>query len=118
MNLYVLAGASKGNRKVPKYLPSAVAARKRLLDQVAELEIEYADARTSTGLVQTGGGGHKFAEVYQFAYNQAFTQCVEQLEQLQKHTKAICGEEGFDPIDETESDKTKQNKTPEFNGTV
>ena len=38
MNLYVLAGALRGDRKVPRYLPSAAAARKRLLTHMAEIE--------------------------------------------------------------------------------
>jgi hypothetical protein len=100
MNLYVLAGALRGNRKVPRYLPSAAAARKRLLDRMAEVEIEHASARGNVTPVPKKGVGRKFAEVYQFAYSQALTQCVEQLEQLQKYTKAVCGEVGFDPVND------------------
>jgi hypothetical protein len=104
MNLYVLAGALRGNRKVPKYLPSAAAARKRLLDRMAELEVELANERSLTTPVPKRGIGRKFAEVYQFAYSQALTQCVEQLVQLQKYTKAICGEVGFDPVNDGDSE--------------
>lgn len=100
MNLYTLAGALRGDSKVPRYLPSAAAARKRLLDRMAEVEIEHAQARSQQSLVPKKGVGRKFAEVYQFAYSQALTACVEQLEQLQRYTKAICGEVGFDPIDD------------------
>jgi hypothetical protein len=107
LNLYLLAGALRGNQKVPKYLPSAAAARKKLLDRMAEVEIEYANARTLTGIVPKKGVGRRFAEVYQFAYSQNLSACVEQLENMVKYTKAICGEEGFDPIDENESDETK-----------
>jgi hypothetical protein len=107
MNLYVLAGALRGNRKVPKYLPSATAARKKLLDRMAEVEMEHANARTLTGIVPKKGVGRKFAEVYQFAYSQALTGCVEHLELLERYTKAICGEEGFDFVDKNESDETK-----------
>jgi hypothetical protein len=124
MNLYVLAGALRGNRKVPRYLPSAAAARKRLLDRMGEVELEHApetrdlnegsgngDAETDDGgggravLVGKKGVGRKFAEVYQFAYSKALTQCVEQLEQLQKYTKAICGEVGFDLEEEEFEDE-------------
>jgi hypothetical protein len=101
MNLYVLAGALRGNRKVPRYLPSAAAARKRLLDRMAELEMELANERSLTTPAPKRGVGRKFAEVYQFAYSQALTQCVEQLMQLEKYTKAICGEVGFDPSDDS-----------------
>lgn len=38
LNLYILSGALRTNRAVPKYLPSAPAARKRLLDRMEELE--------------------------------------------------------------------------------
>jgi hypothetical protein len=107
LNLYTLAGALRGNRKVPRYLPSAAAARKKLLDRMAEVEIEHANARTVTGIVPKKGVGRKFAEVYQFAYSRALTQCVELLEAMQTYTKAICGEEGFDPVNENESDETK-----------
>ena len=69
LNLYTLAGALRGNRKVPRYLPSAAAARKKLLDRMAEVEIEHANARTVTGIVPKKGVGRKFAEVYQFAYS-------------------------------------------------
>ena len=112
MNLYVLAGALRGNRKVPRYLPSAAAARKRLLDRMAEVEIEHAQMRNQPGLVPKKGVGRKFAEVYQFAYSQALTQCVEQLEELQKYTKAICGEVGFDPIDDTVYKEVSRTKSP------
>jgi hypothetical protein len=107
MNLYVLAGALRGNRKVPRYLPSAAAARKKLLDKMAELELEHANAGTLRGLLPKKGVGRKFAEVYQFAYSQALTACVEQLEKMEKYTKAICGEEGFDLVDEIDCDETK-----------
>lgn len=108
MNLYILAGALRGNRKVPRYLPSAAAARKKLLDRMAELEVELAGTKDRrTKIVNDGVSGHekgvgrKFAEVYQFAYSQALIECVEQLEQLTRYTKVICGEVGFDPVDET-----------------
>ncbi len=112
INLYVLAGALRGNRKVPRYLPSAAAARKRLLDRMAEVEIEHAQARSQPGLVPKKGVGRRFAEVYQFAYSQALTQCVEQLEELQKYTKVICGEIGFDPVKDTEHTETIGTKSP------
>jgi hypothetical protein len=106
LNLYTLAGALRGNRKVPRYLPSAAAARKKLLDRMAEVEMEHAKVQTVRGIVPKRGVGRKFAEVYQFAYSQALTQCVEVLEAMQRYTKAICGEEGFDPVDENDCDET------------
>jgi hypothetical protein len=116
MNLYVLAGACRGNRKVPKYLPSAAAARKKLLDRMAEVEIEYANARTLIGVVPRKGVGRKFAEVYQFAYSQNLSNCVERLERMVKYTKAICGEVGFDPIDGDDPNEAKLMTPTELDG--
>jgi len=102
MNLYILAGALRGNRKVPRYLPSAAAARKRLLDKMAEIELEQAEAqkKEKEEMDKTEKkreeDGTRFAQIYQFAYSKGLTQCVEQLEHLQKYTKAICGEVGLD----------------------
>jgi len=45
MNLYVLAGALRSKRPVPRYLPSCAAARKRLLDRMAEVEEEFEEER-------------------------------------------------------------------------
>jgi hypothetical protein len=107
LNLYILCGALRGNRKVPKYLPSAAAARKKLLDRMAEVEMEYANTRILTGAVPKKGVGRRFAEVYQFAYSQNLSNCVERLENMVRYTKAICGEEGFDPVGEDDSDEAK-----------
>jgi hypothetical protein len=117
MNLYVLAGALRGNRKVPRYLPSAAAARKKLLDRMAEIELDQAEKKENDGegkghldgengdMEKGKARGRKFAEVYQFAYSRGLTQCVEQLEQLQKYTIAICGEAGFEMEDESDSEE-------------
>jgi len=48
MNLYVLAGALRGDRPVPRYLPSAALARKKLLDHMAEIEAEQAQNREAS----------------------------------------------------------------------
>jgi hypothetical protein len=112
MNLYILAGALRGGRKVPRYLPSAAAARKRLLAKMAEVELEDAEARRDTrtlyvrDLAEKAGRGDegkralRFADVYQFAYSKGLTQCVEELEQLQRYTKIICGEIGFFEVEQ------------------
>ncbi|KAL2062938.1 hypothetical protein VTL71DRAFT_6010 [Oculimacula yallundae] len=112
MNLYVLAGALRGDQKVPRYLPNAAAARKRLLSHMAELEALQAmnpshnpnpisnpspdhDLRTDTLERES----RKWSQIYSYSYSQSLTGCVQQLEQLQKYTKEIVGERGFDPID-------------------
>ncbi|KAI1487837.1 hypothetical protein F5X96DRAFT_648131 [Biscogniauxia mediterranea] len=93
-NLYVLSGALRANRKVPKYLPSAAASRKRLLDRMKELELEIAASGDLDP--QEKSEGKKWAQIYSYSYNESLTGCVEQLGELEKYTKAIVGEQGFD----------------------
>lgn len=93
-NLYVLSGALRADRKVPKYLPSAAATRKQLLDQMRVLEIELGASGKLSADEKTEG--RKWAQIYSYSYNESLTGCVEQLEELEKFTKAIVGEQGFD----------------------
>ena len=86
MNLYVLAGALRGDRPVPRYLPSAAAARKSLLDHMALLE-EDQDANLDVLPVDSVKEGRKWSQIYSYSYSQSLTGCVKQLEQLQKYTK-------------------------------
>ncbi|CAD6446655.1 4e649bb4-d863-4f17-9e8d-6e258a16a71e [Sclerotinia trifoliorum] len=123
MNLYVLAGALRGDRKVPRYLPSAASARKRLLDHMALLESMNVPTTSSGVSVKSKrskrrskrkennnsnetasnlAGGRKWSQIYSYSYSQSLTGCVTQLEQLCKYTKEIVGEQGFDPILEDE----------------
>ncbi|KAM0160617.1 hypothetical protein ACHAPG_002986 [Botrytis cinerea] len=123
MNLYVLAGALRGDRKVPRYLPSAASARKRLLDHMALLESINVPATSSSMSVKSKRskrkskskknndssetannlpGGRKWSQIYSYSYSQSLTGCVTQLEQLCKYTKEIVGEQGFDPVLEDE----------------
>ncbi|RDL41839.1 putative BRE4 Protein involved in endocytosis [Venustampulla echinocandica] len=97
MNLYVLAGALKDNRPVPRYLPSAALARKRLLDKMAEVEAAIAEAR-ELERIESGGSmadGQKWSQIYAYSYSQSLTGCVKQLEQLILFTKEIVGEQAF-----------------------
>jgi hypothetical protein len=93
MNLYVLAGALRGDRPVPRYLPSAALARKKLLDHMAEIEAEQAQNREASK-VDSEREGRKWSQIYSYSYSQSLTGCVKQLEQLQKYTKEIVGEQG------------------------
>jgi hypothetical protein len=93
MNLYVLAGALRGNRKVPRYLPSAAQARKRLLDHMADIEADQARNKYIEK-VDSGKESRKWAQIYSYSYSQSLTGCVKQLEQLQKYTKEVVGEQG------------------------
>lgn len=96
MNLYILAGALRSGRPVPRYLPSAAAARKRLLERMEEIEAEHA----RLGSVEPRPeGGRRWADVYQYAYSSALTDIVEQLQELQGYTKEITGEVGFAAVD-------------------
>ncbi|KAI1100918.1 hypothetical protein F4804DRAFT_335760 [Jackrogersella minutella] len=93
-NLYVLSGALRADRKVPKYLPSAAATRRQLLDRMRVLEAELdASGKLSA---EEKSEGRKWAQIYSYSYNESLTGCVEQLEELEKYTKAIVGEQGFD----------------------
>jgi hypothetical protein len=94
MNLYVLAGALRGDRPVPRYLPSAALARKKLLDHMAEIEAEQAQNREASK-VDSEREGRKWSQIYSYSYSQSLTGCVKQLEQLQKYTKEIVGEQGY-----------------------
>jgi len=105
MNLYLLAGALRGDQKVPRYLPNAAAARKRLLSHMAELEAIQAtnpatfsptsDSETTNLKVDTlERESRKWSQIYSYSYSQSLTGCVQQLEQLQKYTKEIVGEKG------------------------
>jgi hypothetical protein len=94
MNLYVLAGALRGNRKVPRYLPSAAAARKRLLEHMAEIEAEQAANMDPDRVPSEGEDRRKWSQIYSYSYSQSLTGCVKQLEELIKYTKEIVGEQG------------------------
>ena len=91
MIMYTLAGALKTGRPLPRYLPSAAAARKRLLDRMAE-----SDVYGNMGGGETEGKKRRWADVYQYAYSKTLTDVVEQLHQLHQITKKITGEVGFD----------------------
>jgi hypothetical protein len=92
MNLYVLAGALQSNHAVPRYLPSAATARRRLLDVMEVAEAAKANEPKTTSLRK----GRKWADVYHYAYSTALTDIVEQLQQLEYYTKEIVGEVGFE----------------------
>ena len=101
-NLYVLACALRADEPVPRYLPSAAAARRRLLERMEAVEKEYQDMEREKGLETVGGveprsgTGRRWADVYQYAFSSALTDIVEELQLLQRWTKKICGEVGFD----------------------
>lgn len=96
MNLYVLAGALRGGRKVPRYLPSAALARKRLLDKMAEVEAKMAQSRELERMAsgRSEGEGRRWSQIYSYSYSRALTGCVRELESLTFWTKEVVGEMG------------------------
>ncbi|KAG5980102.1 hypothetical protein E4U55_004397 [Claviceps digitariae] len=89
-NLYILAGALRSQTKVPSYMPSAAAARKKLLVKTAQVEQDMAERA-----LQADPRQHKkWSDVYSFSYHENLTGCVAQLEELEKYTKMIVGQQG------------------------
>ncbi|KAL8647859.1 MAG: hypothetical protein Q9226_006256, partial [Calogaya cf. arnoldii] len=84
MNLYILSSALRTNQPVPRYMPSAAAARKKLVDRMEELEINQTP-ENETSLRE----GRRWADVYRYAFASALTDIVEQLQQLQRYTKEV-----------------------------
>ncbi|ROT34848.1 hypothetical protein SODALDRAFT_317301 [Sodiomyces alkalinus F11] len=130
-NLYILAGALKSDRKVPRYLPNAAAARKRLLGKMAEIEKEVADRQTHVDAdyhdaktPQSAGGFEKWAHIYAHALNESLTGCVAQLREMERYLKLIVGEQGYDDEfrddeeaeDETTSDDDSDEESDEASG--
>ena len=73
MNLYTLAGALRVKMMVPRYLPSAAVARKRLVDKMEDADLERARVRVveeEVGERVNGWGGERrprhrrWADVY------------------------------------------------------
>ncbi len=128
LNLYTLACALRSGRPVPRYLPSAAAARRRLLDRMDEVERERSRrrereeekrkeerredeerkvTRERSEEQKSGEGdeedgkekgqrGRRWADVYQFAFSEALTEIVEELQKLQRCAKEIVGESGWE----------------------
>lgn len=90
MNLYILASALRANQPVPRFMPSAAAARKKLIDRMEEVEV-----RQTNELEPDEPEGRRWADVYRYAFASALTDIVEQLQQLQMYTKEVTGEAGF-----------------------
>lgn len=113
LNLYILAAALRADRPLPRYLPSAAAARRKLLDRMEGVEKEAeakremeAEAVGETkrkggmqgrekemdGRGQERGKGRRWADVYAYAYSGALTDIVVNLEELRRFTREVVGE--------------------------
>ncbi|KAL9132776.1 MAG: hypothetical protein Q9175_006051 [Cornicularia normoerica] len=108
MNLYVLACALRADKPVPRYLPSAAVARRRFLhcmrvvglEQAQRFEVDFKGKQTEMeGGMERGheeGKGRRWADVYQYAFSGALTDIVENLQEMQRFTKEVCGEVGWE----------------------
>ena len=96
-NLYALGSALRADQPVPRYLPSAAAARQKLLERMEVVEAEYQEKESQqvNGVEPRAGTGRRWADVYQYAFSSALTDIVEELQMMQKWTKEICGETTF-----------------------
>ncbi|KAL8903123.1 MAG: hypothetical protein Q9171_007508 [Xanthocarpia ochracea] len=74
MNLYILASALRANQPIPQYMPSAAAARKKLVDRMEELEVSQTHETESTRRERK-----RWADVYRYAFASALTNIVEHL---------------------------------------
>lgn len=108
MNLHVLACALRADKPVPRYLPSAAIARRKLLHCMAVVEADQAERLGVDGKgkeIEKEGGeemgheegkGRRWADVYQYAFSGALTDVVENLQEMQRYTKEVCGEVGWE----------------------
>ena len=157
LNLYILACALRAAKPVPRYLPSAAAARRKLLDCMDFIERERAEGRmrsgkgkeeemleqqqvrgkgqeekTNTSVLQDGDGDcgkeegkgksrgtdgllaaaaaaasekdgrgkggkkRRWADVYRYAFSAALAGIVENLREMERYTRVVCGEVEWD----------------------
>jgi hypothetical protein len=67
---------------------------------MADLEAEYEEDKYRLQPQLTAR--KKWMQIYSYSYSESLTGCVAQLEELERYTKLIVGEHGFD--DEFEED--------------
>lgn len=93
MNLYVLACALQAEQPVPRYLPSAAAARQRLLDRMESLQAE--ETQTEMEPHEEKMGERRWRDVYRYAFSSSLTDIVATLQTMRSFVNEICGEVGF-----------------------
>jgi len=59
---------------------------------MADIEAEQAEHKHSDAVEKQS---RRWAQIYSYSYSQSLTGCVKQLEQLQKYTREIVGEQGY-----------------------
>ena len=72
-------------------MPSATAARERLLGRMNELEVEMEE---NPGQAVGADGIRNFWQLYSYSYNESLTGCAAQLQELERYAKLIVGEQG------------------------
>lgn len=75
---------------IQRYLPSAAAARKTFLVRACEVEERVQDASDATEQAAL----KEWRDIYRYSFDQNLTGCVVQLEEMEKQTKLIVGEQG------------------------
>ena len=109
MNLYILACALRRGTPVPRYLPGPAAARKKLLDRFEVLEAEYearnraltlelAKMESSQSVAEVDEDAkvdprRRWEDVYHYAFSSALTDVVESVQELQRWSRRVVGEE-------------------------
>lgn len=73
-----------------RYLPSAPAARRKLIMRTVEIGAEAAKQAGESDMQQQQS---KWSNIYSHLYRESLTGCVAQLEELEKYTKLIVGEQ-------------------------
>lgn len=76
---------------VQRYLPNAAAARKTFLVKAGEVE-EHLQAASD---VTEQAALKEWRDIYRYSFDQNLTGCVVQLEEMEKQTKLIVGEQGW-----------------------
>ena len=100
-NQLIMAKNATNTNRAPcsrsqRHLPSAAASRKPLLKKLSNARSDgnSPDARDPIHcgeVVQR----QQMAEAYDYLYHQSLAECVARLEDLEKYTKAIVGEQGY-----------------------
>lgn len=62
------------------------------MDKMIKLEAEYMDNQKQDSAQL--GEKKKWVQIYSYSYNESLTGCVAQLEELERYTKLIVGEQG------------------------
>ncbi|KAI1434257.1 hypothetical protein GGR50DRAFT_663700 [Xylaria sp. CBS 124048] len=97
-NLYVLSAALRDETHVPKYLPNALVARKRLLKRMFEVERDFARGKEGYGNRESDHQSRqevRLGQIHHYSYDHSLAGCVKQVQQLENYTKLIVGQKGY-----------------------